>query len=414
MNAAIRAGNRWRIDHSRVIALAGAGAAVAVTLIQIDFLLRPGLPGVLRGLAQHGFVLGLLLILTARSRTVSLPTLGGFWLVGLWAVYFLAYLIQAPLGALFGTELSNEVVGGRLVQTRDTFVPVYWAPFVEETLKLAPVLIFYLLACRGGRCQPSMSDGLLLGFMVGAGVSFHEDAHVARVFTSGAGWAAASPWTAIFPTVTPVGDLFVLNHALWGALSGLTIGVAMMFRHRRFASAIALIGPLLALSNHMMNNHFAGNVLGQLGRADVPWLFATIRSLTNDGKLPMQALIVGGLIVAIGDWLILRWVGRRDQMFPPMPAAHIVSLVKEANSLVGLRRLNAAERYLRLRRTVYFAGWRTRAAGGSPTVSYACFAELKSLFARASLPLAQTAEPRALAPGSPVPEAPVADVPDET
>jgi RsiW-degrading membrane proteinase PrsW (M82 family) len=358
---------------------------------QLDFLLRPGLPGVLLGLAQHGFVLGLLLILTARSRTVSLPTLGIFWMLDAYTVFLLAYLIQAPMGQLFGTESSNTVVRGTLIQTSDTFVPVYWAPFVEEALKLAPVAAFLLLACRGGR-QPSMTDGLLLGFMVGAGVTFHEDAHVAKVFTSSRDWDAGMPWTAILPTAQPVGDLFILLHALWTALSGLTIGVAVMFRHRRWAWAIAFIGPLLSLSNHMMGNHFAGNILGQLGRADVPWLFSTIRSLTNDGKLPMLVLIFGGLAVAVGDWLILRWVGKRDRMFLPLSAAYVYSLVKKANSRAGATQLIAAERYLRLRRTVYFAGWRRKVAGGSPEVSYADFARLTDLLARAG-PLPQAAPP---------------------
>jgi hypothetical protein len=404
MSAAAIPGNQWLARHSQLIGLIGAAIAVSGLVVQGDFLLRPGAGGVLRGLAQHGFVLGLFLVLTARSRTVSLPTLGAFWLLGVWAVVFLAYLIEEPFGRLLGADASSEIVGGRLIQTSDTFVPDYWSPIVEETLKLAPVALYLWLQGRGGRRLPSMSDGLLLGFMVGAGASFHEDAHVGKVFLSGAGWDAGTPWTVILPTVSPVGDLFLLNHAVWGALSGLSIGVAMMFRHRRWAWLVAAIGPALALSNHMMGNHFSGNILGQLGRADVPWLFSTIRSLTSDGKLPMIVLILGGIAVATGDWLILRWVSKRDRMFPPLPTAHLYGLLKQANSRQGFKRLVAAERYLRLRRTVYFAGWRTKRAGGAPQVTRTDFAQLRDLLNRAGPspegPIPAPETPRATETGS--------------
>ena len=141
----------------------------------------------------------------------------------------------------------------------------------------------------------------------------------------------------------------------------------------------------------MMGNHFSGNILGQLGRADVPWLFSTIRSLTGDGTLPMLALIFGGLAVAIGDWLILRWVGKRDQMFAPLPASHLFRLVMRANSRAGFMRLGAAERYIRLRRNVYFAGWRAQRAGVPPTVSPGDFGQLRELWDSAASPQPEAA-----------------------
>ena len=386
MNAVARPNNNWLANHSRLIGLIAAGIAVAGLVVRADILLRPGLGEVLGGLAQHAFVLGLLLLLTARSRTVSLPTLGMFWLLGLWTVFFLSYLLEEPMGQVFGANGSNRIVDGRLDVTSDTFVPDYWSPFVEEMLKLAPVALYLLFATRAGARQPSMSDGMLLGFVLGAAVSFHEDAHVGKIFTSGAGWDAGTPWTLIFPTVSPVGELFALNHALWAALSGLTIGVAVMFRHRPWAWAIGVVGPLLALTNHMMMNHFAGNVLGQLGRADVPWHFATIRSLTSDGKLPLLVIIFGGFAVAVGDWLILRWAGRRDRMFPPLSAGYIYGLVKKANSRAGFIQLVAAKQYVILRRAIYFAGWRTKRAGGAAQVTRADYVQLRDLFVRAGAP----------------------------
>jgi RsiW-degrading membrane proteinase PrsW (M82 family) len=371
---------------SQLAILAGAGLAVAATLWEIDFFLRPGLGEVLKGLAHHAFVLALLLILTSRSRTVSLPMLGIFWLLGVWAVYSLAYFLEEPMASRYGAGSVDE------------FVPIWWAPFAEETAKLLPVALFLLLAGRRGGRQPGMSDGLLLGFMVGAGVSFVEDAHAREVFVSGSGWTADTPWTAIFPTISPIGSgVFALNHAIWASLSGLTIGAALMLRQWRWTWPIALAGPLLAVSNHATGNSLTG-LAGLFARGNVSEPFATIRDVTDGGRLPLLVLVVGAVAVAAGDWLILRWVSKRDRMFPALSFAEFARLVRQGNSRAGFARLVAAERYVRLRRSMYFAGWRMKMAGANPEVSPAQFDELTGLLARARTAPAGHGSERSLLP----------------
>src|SRR5262245_18779622 len=95
------------------------------------------------------------------------------------------------------------------------------APLTEEVLKLLPVAVYLLLSARTGSRRPSMSDGLLLGFVLGAGVTFQEDAHYGAILGSGDGWSAAPPWTAAFPMLSLLDTHLVLNHALWAALGGL-------------------------------------------------------------------------------------------------------------------------------------------------------------------------------------------------
>ena len=230
-----------------------------------------------------------------------------------------------------------------------------------------------MLASRGGRRQPSITDGLLLGFMVGAGVSFQEDAHVGRLLTSGDGWNAEPPWSLVFPTITPVEDLiFALNHAIWAGLSGLGFATAIFYRHRPWTRAIAAFGFLLALTNHMMVNHFLANeqgVLELLGRRDTPWFFSTIKDPTNGGRVPMFILLFGAIAAAVFEWRVLRLIGKQDVVFPSMPNAHLSGLVKKANSRTGVMQLIAAERYLRLRRCVQFAAWRALRVGRRPEVT---------------------------------------------
>ena len=402
----IAAGTMWRTDRSRLIGLAGlAGVvvAVAVLLLDLGFFFEPGVDDVLGGLAHHAFVLGLLLVLTSGSRTVSLSTLGIFWLIGVWSVYAVAYFLESNLASLFGANIDSQFVG------------VWLGPFLEETSKLLPVAIFLLLAGRSGYRHPSLSDGLLLGFMVGAGVSFHEDADFGEILVSGNGWGAAEPWSLIFPTISPLGKYFALNHALWGALSGLTIGAAVMLRHWRWAWPIALAGPLLSFTNHLMANHYTFSEFGTsflLRRAsggDVPWFYDTVRTLTAGGRLPMLVLIAGAVAVVVVELLILRWVGKRDRMFPPLSIGRVFGLIAHGTSKAGAAQLLAAERYVRLRRRVYFAGWRSKLAGEAPYVTDADYAQLVSLAAQLDALPPETAQPSAAAPADAPADAPAGD-----
>jgi len=382
----------WLADRSRLIGLAGVVVAVAALLMNLGFFFRPGTSEVLGGLAHHAFLVGLMLLLTSGSRTVSLSTLGVFWLLGVWSVFGLTYVLQSQLVSILGAHIKGE------------FVIVWLAPFTEEALKLAPVAIFLLLAARSGR-HPSMSDGLLLGFMVGAGVSFQEDAHYGKIL-SGDGWGAATPWTMVFPTISPLGKYFARNHALWAALSGLTIGAAVMLRHWRWAWPIALAGPVLSVTNHLMANHFTFSEFGTsflLRRASgggVPWFYQTVRDLTDGGRLPLLILIAAAIGVVVVEGLILRWVGKRDRMFPPLSLTHVFRLLSRCTSRAAAAQLLAADRYVRLRRFVYFAGWRTNRAGGSPGVTEVDAAALATLLARASA-LPDLASPVAAPPMAP-------------
>jgi RsiW-degrading membrane proteinase PrsW (M82 family) len=387
--------NMWRTDRSQLIGLAGVGIAIVVLLLNLGFFLRPGGGEVLGGLAHHAFVLGWMLLLTSGSRTVSLGTLGVFWLLGVWSVYVLAYLLESQLATLLGADTDGD------------FVSVWLAPFVEEATKLLPIAIFLLLFGRGGFRHLSMSDGMLLGFMIGAGVSFHEDAHYGDILVSGDGWGAAPPWTTVFPTISEVSDrAFALNHALWAALSGLSIGVAAMFRHRRAAWAIALIGPLLAVTNHVLVNYLVADPFRGAGRGDVGEPFSTLQNLTDGGRWPLLILIAGAVAVVLAEWLILRWVGKRDRLFPSLPIARIFALLARSTTKAGAAQLLSATRYLSLRRAVYFAGWRAKAAGGNPVVAEDDYAQLVSLALRLEALPPRAAQPNAAAPPGAPPATP--------
>ena len=396
----------WRTDRSRLIGLIGIAVGLAMVLLNLGFLFRAGTSEVLTGLAYNAFVLGWILLITSGSRTVSLATLGAFWLLGVWAVTGLAYLLEQGMIDLSGVETSDDVV------------PVWFASVTEEGLKPLAVVLYFVLASRRNHRWPSISDGLLLGFVVGWGLKFHEDAHIGIV--TGHGWGVASPWTTFFPTTELWNDFLYNDHAVRGALEGLSVGAAAMLWHwRRAAWLVGLAGPALMFWGHVMWNHFAGEPGEATGSADAPFLYATLRDLLDGGRLPVLVLLIGAVAAVVAELMILRWIGKRDRRFPALPVARVLPMLKRWNTRAGLAELVAVDRYLTLRRSVYYAGWRSHVAGAEPVVMYADHAELNSLAARLEI-LPQPAQPSPAAPTSPadamaaaVPasDAPVGDAP---
>jgi RsiW-degrading membrane proteinase PrsW (M82 family) len=362
----------WQTDRYRLIALAGAGVAVLALLWNLGFFFRAGTGDVFTGLAYNGFVLAWMLVLTAGSRTVSLGTLGIYFLLGVWAVAGAAYLLEQGLVSVSGVEKTDSVVA------------VWYASVAEEGFKVLAVVLFFVLARRREHRWPSISDGLLLGFVVGWGFKFHEDAHINMV--TGHGWDAVTLLSAFLPTIELWNDQVYNDHAVRGALEGLSIGAAAMLWHwRRVAWIVGLAGTALMFWGHVMWNYFVDHPGQAVGGEDAPFLFATLQDVLISGRLPVLVLLVGAVAGVVAESMILRWVGKRDPIFPPLPSARLVSLVKRWKAPAGLAQLAAADRYLCLRRSVYYAAWRTRRAGGYPDVSDGDFAELMSLAARLEL-----------------------------
>jgi protease prsW family protein len=335
----------------QLVALVGAVLCLLLILSQASFFLRPGPIEVLRGLAHHLFVIALLLVITLGTRTVSVASLGLFWLVGVFPVVFLAMVLQWLPAELLGTGPRSPV---------STVV----VPILDTAVYLVPVAVYYAIAIRA-KLQPAASDGLLIGFAVGAGYAFFEDAVIGDILLSGDGWFAAQPWSLFAPTISEVGDSISLNHALWAALGGLSLGVAVMLRHRRYAWLIAVIGPMLIVLNHAVVNVIS-NSFSVGGRGGLDPLAAIADLLTLGGVLPLLVVYIGAMAVALLEYRILASVSPRWPTVPSVPLATLGRLLARARTAAGLRRYLATSRYARLRRLVMFAVWRARDAGTAP------------------------------------------------
>lgn len=312
-----------------------AAATLLIFLWQWDFFLGNTFGGLVPGrvwgyAVHHAYILAWLLLVTSFTRTVPLRTLATFWFVGVFPVMALTLLITEPINGLFaGGKLSSAVFG----------------PLFEDLIKPLPVLaLFAYRAWRGG-WQLSATDGLLLGFVVGAGFSFHEDAGYNRVW--GDGWKA--PWGLLFPTLGSSRSALLPGHDVLTALVGLAVGFAFLHRRYRFAWVVPLAAWLIVVAEHM-----TGNLADISGGLPLP--AQIIRSLLFGG-VALPALLTIGIVAAVFlESRILRSFPRREPLFPAIPLRDFVAELQR-RAVGWLRRVQAMRVYVRQRRSLYYTVW---------------------------------------------------------
>lgn len=321
-------------------------------------------------LVAQSYTLVVLLLLTALTRTVSLRTVVLYWFVGVFGVHTLLVAIGQPFLASYGV----------------TTVGIWIAPLNQTVIEAAVVVIFYLLATRNRGTHPTISDGLLVGFAVGAGVGFHEDMTYQRASPVGIGaeygtaGGAGSPiwWSYLFPAIGWFaffnirqfgrGDvgLFGLDHAGWGALLGVGVGTAFVHRHHVFAWVVGITTLLVSYITHLSHNWFINNpsvappVVGNLFvGGDV------------DGANELSVYLLLGAIAAgvFLDLVLLRRFGAVVEDVPSVHAGLRTSQSNPSSRESGQRgplgRITTLDRYARSRRAAIVGLYR-RMAGGRP------------------------------------------------
>jgi RsiW-degrading membrane proteinase PrsW (M82 family) len=306
-----------------------AAATLLIFLWQWPFFIGTDLPRVATYALQHGYILAWMLLITSFTRTVSLRTLTAFWFVGVFPVMALVLAITRPIDELLdGGELAYAYAG----------------PLVEELGKALPIVLLFGYRIWRGGWQLSATDGLLLGFMVGAGFAFHEDAGYDRVWGEGFG---ATPWSVAFPTLGYFRGAVLPYHDMLAALVGLSIGFGFLFRRYRLAWSVPVAVWSLVLAEHI-----TGNLRDIAGRAAFP--ADLIRNLLLEGELLPAVLFIGLLAVVFIEWRMLRTAARRDLVFPGVPVSAVVSALRSL-SRHGLSRLQAMRIYIRQRRSLHYA-----------------------------------------------------------
>jgi RsiW-degrading membrane proteinase PrsW (M82 family) len=377
-----------RRSYPNLLLNGGLVVAAAVFLWQLPYFARGGGDAFLINVWYHGYVFVWLLVITALGRTLPLRVLATAFFLGLFVSIAVALAIGFPLGDALGTR--NRLFDSFLV------------PGIEEAAKGLPILLYFWFLTRRSAWQPSMTDGLLMGFLAGAGFALHEDAMFDRSFGSGFG---VSDLTFIFPTINDerlIGDGrdFGFYHAQWSALIGLSIGAAFFFRQRFRLSWLIPVAVLIVVwLDHARVNYIAGELAVAIRGGGGSQLLGT---LTLDGRLPAYLLLAGIVAAIATEVTVLRRMGRRDYLFKGISLATLLSWLR-SGGVAGLRRVQAAREYIRARRAVHYALWAAGPRGLSPALVTAMGLMLMRLGMRAGLTFA---EPGVEAEPAPAPAPP--------
>ena len=313
----------------------GAAATLLIFLWQWNFFFGNTFGGLVPArvwgyAVHHAYILAWLLLVTSFTRTVPLRTLAAFWFVGVFPVMALTLLFTEPINDLFaGGQLSSAFFG----------------PLLEDLIKPLPVLaLFAYRAWRGG-WQLSATDGLLLGFVVGGGFAFHEDAGYNRVW--GDGWDA--PWGLLFPTLGSSRSALLPGHDVLTALVGVAIGFAFLYRRYRFAWVVPLAAWLIVVAEHI-----TGNLADISGGLPLP--AQIIRSLLFGGQALPALLLIGIVAAVLLESRILRSFPRREPLFPAIRLGDFLAEL-QGRTTGWLRRVQAKRIYVRQRRSLYYTVW---------------------------------------------------------
>ena len=268
-------GSQWKM------ATLGAMAVALVAFFAlVPSLLSVGIGTMLKMAFYQAWTVGLLLAVTTRVRSISIGSVVRYWLAGL----FTAVLITSFVGGAIGD----------VVEPGATWV----APALEELLKAAVLGVAVFMGRRAWR-HPGVSDMLILGFAVGGGFAFHEEALWERGAVSGFDLNIGF----FVPSVFRPDGLLVAGHGVWTALIGAAIALLILHRRQAFAAVGGVVVLLMVVADRMALNDVDGSL-------DV------VRQLLFNGKLialVFLAAVVGSLLL---DQRRLATTAVRDHLFP--------------------------------------------------------------------------------------------------
>ena len=310
-----RVGQRFGGNVDRVTNVV---AAVAIVLWLGATALETGMSILPAGVATLAFLVPLT-VASLVSRSVGFRLQLSFLLWG-------AFVVAVGLLAIDGFQLVDP----RLDTLRD-----YVVPFLEETLKLLPLLVYLFLRRRDRTWTLGATDVLLLAATTGAAFGFVEDAYIRHAHH----WSEGLPWLPV-TSLLDFKHRLVAGHAIWTAIAGGALGLAFLWRHRLvLAVPLGMAGFLWAWLDHTATNQLASG--GRDGSSSA--VVAVWRVIEGNGFFSVYLLLALLAVAVVAD----RWALRSTEplVIPALPTP------------TGLL---DRWRWIRARRALTFGAWHLR------------------------------------------------------
>ena len=230
----------WRPTRSATIPIAGHRIPFRVCLFWAgvtfwlgNMIVHTGSYGIAELWASLSFVTELVVITTA-TRTVTLDRVASLYCWG-GAVMGVMWLI--------GTAFTFFIPDPNAISRQ------FFIPFMEESLKLSPVVYTVWRGRRGRSWSMGASDIMLMGAASGGGFGLVEEAYFHLNYGPTRALDSLQLTRINGPTLT-------FGHSTWSALAGATLGLALLWRPRKPLNyLLAGSGLLWSIIDHSHHNY---------------------------------------------------------------------------------------------------------------------------------------------------------------
>ncbi len=247
-----------------------------------NMILHTGWYGIAELWASLSFITELVLI-TSATRTVTLNRVAVFYCWG---------------GTVMGVMWLISAVFTSFVPEPDAVSRQFFVPFMEESLKIAPVAFMLWRGCRSRTWTMGASDIMLLAAASGGGFGLVEEAFYH--FHLG-------PTRALdlFPLTRINGATLTVGHASFTGLAGATLGLALLWRPRRPINyLLAGSGLFWSMVDHSHHNY-------GVDRSGIS--VDLFNFVTGHGWLSFYFFVIALIVVLASDFYVIQ------RALPPLP-----------------------------------------------------------------------------------------------
>jgi RsiW-degrading membrane proteinase PrsW (M82 family) len=247
-----------------------------------NMILHTGWYGIAELWASLSFIAELVLI-TSATRTITLGRVAVFYCWG---------------GTVMGVMWLISAVFTSFVPEPDAVSRQFFVPFMEESLKIAPVAFLLWRGRRSRSWTMGASDIMLMAAASGGGFGLVEEAYYH--FHNGA--TRALDW---FPLTRINGATLTVGHSTWSGLAGATLGLALLWRPRKPLNyLLAGSGLLWSILDHSHHNY-------GVDRSGIS--VDLFNFVTGHGWLSLYFFVLAVIAVLVSDLIV------KQRVLPPLP-----------------------------------------------------------------------------------------------